>query len=535
EYPIQDIYPINELPEGFNTGQPKQSKNIYWVHQFFTKRNLIAISHLYRIIGESQMSMQFRFLFTGLLLRSTKMNRVHINNYFFGGGGWNAGFLKGTLYIPNSPIETSVLSQIQDKVAAILRAAQFLPKSYGNVQYVGSASKLNISDNSIDYIFTDPPFGSNINYSELNFLPEAWLRVTTDNATEAIDNVAQGKDKDFYRREMQICFAEYYRVLKPDKWITIEFSNTNAGIWNSIQQALTKAGFIIANVAALNKGQGGIRSITSTTAVKQDLAISCYKPSIIITDTARLSCDNNLWKFVEEHLNHLAPYIINNGKLEEVRERDARIIYDRLISYFVQKGISVPVNAQEFQQGLRERFIERDGMFFTISQAMEYDEKKRQGIEFVPMGIIIGCEADGIAWLRNRLERKPQTYQELQPEWLHDLVSTKKGDSMPEMMQILDENFLKNDKDQWYVPDVNNQTDLEAMRTKKLLREFSLYVEAKKVKTARLEALKAGFKNCYQNKDFATIIAVGNKIPESLLMEDETLLQYYDIASSRVS
>jgi hypothetical protein len=32
------------------------------------------------------------------------MNRVHVSNYFYGGGGWNAGHLKGTLYVPNAPV-----------------------------------------------------------------------------------------------------------------------------------------------------------------------------------------------------------------------------------------------------------------------------------------------------------------------------------------------------------------------------------------------------------------------------------------------
>ena len=58
--------------------------------------------------------------------------------------------------------------------------------------------------------------------------------------------------------------------------------------------------------------------------------------------------------------------------------------------------------------------------------------------------------------------------------------------------------------------------------------------KAKKIKEVRVEALRAGFKQCYQDKDFASIVAVGDKIPNNLLMEDEVLLQFYDIASSRI-
>lgn len=71
------------------------------------------------------------------------------------------------------------------------------------------------------------------------------------------------------------------------------------------------------------------------------------------------------------------------------------------------------------------------------------------------------------------------------------------------------------------------------------MREFKVYVEVAqkprgKIKEARVEALRAGFKQCYQDKDFATIVAVGDRIPQNLLTEDEQLLQFYEIASSRV-
>ena len=219
------------------------------------------------------------------------------------------------MYIPSLPIETSILEQIEDKLSAYIRAVSLLPKNFDNGLYVGSANCVGIDDNSIDYIFTDPPFGANIMYSELNILPEAWLKVLTNNTTEAIVNPGQDKDFLFYLEMMSKSYREFFRILKPGKWMTVEFSNTNAGIWNSIQQALTRAGFVIANVSALNKGQGGMRSITSTTAVKQDLAISCYKPSSKIQNLSSENYEQNIWNFIEEHLEHLPPYILKDNNI----------------------------------------------------------------------------------------------------------------------------------------------------------------------------------------------------------------------------
>jgi hypothetical protein len=83
-------------------------------------------------------------------------------------------------------------------------------------------------------------------------------------------------------------FAECYRVLKQGHWITVEFSNTSASIWNAIQTAIAEAGFVVADVRALSKGQGSINAYVTPTAVKQDLVISAYKPNNGLEDRFKL-------------------------------------------------------------------------------------------------------------------------------------------------------------------------------------------------------------------------------------------------------
>ncbi len=117
----------------------------------------------------------------------------------------------------------------------------------------GNSEKTKIPSNSVDYLFIDPPFGANLMYSELNFLWESWLKVFTNNQPEAIENKVQGKTLNDYRRLMTDCFKEAFRILKPGRWMTIEFSNTQDAVWNAIQTAIQEAGFIVANVAALDK------------------------------------------------------------------------------------------------------------------------------------------------------------------------------------------------------------------------------------------------------------------------------------------
>jgi hypothetical protein len=206
EMVIPEWCPTYELPYGLNTEQPKKSHGVTNIHLFYTKRNLFALSILNACIEKSKLKDKLKFILTGMINRSTQMNRVHVNNFFFGGGGWNAGHLKGTLYISSLPIETSILEQISNKISSFKKALAFLKiKNYANLQYVGSATACTLRDNSIDYVFTDPPFGGNIMYSELNFLPESWLKVFTNNMSEAIVNRAQNKSLLEYQELMTKC------------------------------------------------------------------------------------------------------------------------------------------------------------------------------------------------------------------------------------------------------------------------------------------------------------------------------------------
>lgn len=324
--------------------------------------------------------------------------------------------------------------------------------------------------------------------------------------------------------------------------MSVIFSNTNASTWNAIQLALQNAGFIVADVSYLNTNRPGLHGIIGPVAVKQPLVISCYKSSSSFEMTfKRYNTDTRgVWLFIEEHLEMLPIHLMKQNSTIGIIERSPKILFDRLIAFYVQRGLPVPIDAGKFQQGLRERFIERDGMFFTNEQVQEYDRKKAEVPNFVQLSIFVANEQDAIYWLRIILEKEPKTEQDLHPLWMKEVAGNmRKGDTLPEMRTILEENFLKNDKGQWYLPDPENEADLEKLRNKRLLKQFEIYkTEAYKpkgkIKEARVEAVRAGFKQCYQDKDFKTIIQIGDRIPNNLLMEDDVLLQFYDIATTRV-
>ncbi len=530
--------PINRMIDGGETRR-NDKKGFTHTLDFYTRRNLIALCELNRLIETSSSAKKLRFLFTGILSRVSRMNRLGGRYYFFGGGGWNLTGLSGTLYIPSLSVETSVLSVLNSRKNVFSLLSEFAPSDYEGLQMTGSACSLPLQDNSVDYIFTDPPFGANIAYSELNSIPEAWLNIFTNISTEAIINPNQNKTLFDYQNLMNSSIREFYRVLKPGKWLTMEFSNTAASVWNSIQTALQNAGFVVVNVAALDKKQGSFKAVTTTTAVKQDLIISCFKPTEqLLYKFENEAPGTSVWDFIDELLSRLPVHLEHSNKTTAVVERSPKILYDRLISFYVQHSFPVPLNAQEFQAGLRERYAERDGMYFVPSQAAKYDELRKRTDGFQASLFFVDSEQGGIAWLNNELST-PQTYQDLQPKWMQAINGVRKGDVLPELIQILEENFIKESDGKWRKPNLQDDVDLAALRHKALMREFKVYVEVAqkprgKIKEARIEALRAGFKQCYQDKNFATIVAVGDRIPQNLLTEDEQLLQFYEIASSRV-
>lgn len=519
--------PIDYLCDGDKMGDPR-AKGILYTHQFYNQRTLFLLSKIWE-----RCDIDNWFCVTNSISRNlTKLNRFIVNKYNM--FGRINGPLSGTLYPPSEVVEQNIFDLLEERQSAVDSFR------FENAVQVGDALHcVTLPDDSIDYIFTDPPFGHNIMYSELNFLSESWLRVKTNNADEAIENKTQGKSIESYMKLMTDAFKDYYRILKPGKWMTVEFSNPSAAIWNAIQTSIQKAGFMIASVCSFDKVHGGQKSMRYTTTVKEDLIITCYKP--VVEGKPFVSNEDvlSLWEFVESHLCRLPIHIVVENKTTSIVERSAKILHDRMVSYYVQHNSSIPINLSEFQSGLKERFVERDGMFFTAAQVAKYEEKKKNTEGFVPMGIIISDEANGIQWLKNELGCKPQTYQELQPQWMQSLVGKRSGDVIPGLDRVLAENFIKESDGKWRVPDANDEKDLEILRTKALLKEFNLCVEQaskpkSKIKEVRVEALRAGFKQCYIDKDFKTIVMVGDKIPENLLTEDEVLLQYYDIASSRV-
>lgn len=530
EMDIPYWYPTDTLEDGDKTSDATKL-GITNAHLFYTRRTLYALSCYYALANGD---LSCLFAFTKVANQMTKQYRLTYMNGCWGAGG---GPMSGTLYIPSLLKELNVLTFLE-KALEIQQVRNYAKQGNVLVSSQSTTDYRQIPTNSIDYIFTDPPFGDNLMYSELNFLWESWLKVKTQNRCEAIVNNSQNKAVPDYMRLMERCFAEYFRILKPGRWITVEFHNSKNSVWNAIQSALSMAGFIVADVRTLDKQHSSYNQVNaSSQAIKQDLVISAYKPKESFLHSFINSAGNaeTAWSFVSQHLSNLPVVVIKADKIEIVAERQAFLLFDRMVAYHIMQGIPVPMDATDFYKGLDERYLKRDEMYFLPDQVNEYDTARiKTDVEPIQFSLFVTNEKTAISWLYQQLSA-PQTYSEIQPKFMQEVKSVDRYEDMPELAVLLEENFLQDDKGRWYIPDVTKEGDVAKLREKKLWREFEGYMSSKgKLKLFRSEAIRVGFSRLWKDKNYQAIVDIANRLPEQTIQEDPNLLMYYDISLSRV-
>ncbi|MER9225800.1 site-specific DNA-methyltransferase [Mesorhizobium sp. M0664] len=564
--------PTNAFPtDRMSHGTRLAPKGFTHVHHLFLPRALHALAALWRCaIAERDVRLRNMLLF---FVEQSIWGMSLLNRYSPSHFSQVNRALSGVYYVASQSSEVSPWYILDGKLKRLLSAFNTSPpRGRATMVSTGTCASLSVHDASIDYIFTDPPFGENIYYADLNYLVESWHRVITDSDPEAI--VDSGKEKSIldYQALMRACFDEYARVLKPGRWMTVVFSNSANAVWRAIQEALGTAGFVVADVRTLDKQQGSYRQVTST-AVKQDLVISAYKPTEALAERFALgtSSPDNAWAFVTEHLGHVPIFSSAEGVADVIAERTAQVLHDRMVAFHVQRQLSVPLSTAEFLGGLNQRYPERDGMYFLPTQVVEYDRKRNTAAELRQLSLFVIDEASAIQWVRRELQDKPRSFQDLQPAFMREIQNWANHEQTVELKEILRQNCINYDgngpvpsqihsylstnfrelrnlakddpslaakaADRWYVPDPGKQGDLEKLRERALLTEFETYKHAKerKLKLFRTEAVRTGFKAAYDGQDYKTIVSVAAKLPENVLQEDEKLLMYYDVASMRLS
>lgn len=490
---------------------------IEYIHQFYLKRTLLVLGFLFdkiKNINNAELKHFFMWVFTSINPRLTsKLAR-------FRPGRGKGDAMSGILYIPSFQAEYNVLSAFESKLKSLSRLeidkSEFIQTTQSSTDFI------NIPDNSIDYIFIDPPFGDNLMYSELNFPWESWLKVFTNNIDEAIINKGQNKDKDGYKDLLINCFAQFFRILKPNRWITIEFHNSKAEIWNIIRESINKSGFVIAQVAVLDKKQGTHTQTLAPGSVRNDLVINAYKPSLLFSNSFSQNYGLNLEiEFLDQHMKKLP--------LDKNIERTEQMLYSKYLAQYLQNDFEVRLDSTDFSKLLKDNFVERDGFWFNQIQAVEYDNIKLTENQFDNLDInqkILGIsdEKTAIIWLSQFLN-KPKSYDDIYNEYIKNLMVSQ--DMIPELKELLSENFVS-ENGMYKRPSSIQKNKIEELRVKKLNKEFSTILKRisnskSTVKEIRKEALIYGLSKLYKDKDVDTIKLLGKRIDKKIIESDEDI------------
>jgi DNA modification methylase len=207
---------------------------VNYIHQFYTRRNYYALDKLSRIESPRLRASALFCILSILENNAMRRNRFYVDKRRPNGSP--VGPLSNSLYIPTIQVETNIGKKVLGIIDECNKRANLWHHNRSVVSNQSATSLTAVKSNAVDFIFTDPPFGGNIDYSELNVLPEWWLKVATNNEKEAVTNNVQNKGVHEYQELMAQCFKEYYRVLKPGRWMVVEFHNSSNTIWTDLAQ-----------------------------------------------------------------------------------------------------------------------------------------------------------------------------------------------------------------------------------------------------------------------------------------------------------
>lgn len=262
-------FPTNELVWNSRVNVYKGMK----VFDLFTKRNLTGLSMILNEankIRDDNVREILKFTFSSTLPQASKLVFVLRRRGREKGkkkvkkrpevGSWaTRGY-----WIPKEYFEINAWNCFENRFKKISRGKEEAnkgvgkfweeAKSYEDLQKDGTILILtqsaldlsNILSNTVDYVFTDPPYGDSVPYLELDYMWASWLGFEPNFDGEIIISdspVRDRKSKELYADMLMKAFKEMFRVLKSNKYLTVTFHNTDIGIYNLLIRSVILAGF----------------------------------------------------------------------------------------------------------------------------------------------------------------------------------------------------------------------------------------------------------------------------------------------------
>lgn len=265
----------------------------------FPIRALACHAELFRAIDDitcSDMRNYLTLAFTSNIANCSKLVPPIKSRSAMAPGAWMTGFYVGDTYIENNVFHyflnraQKVLKGKQDFICELSKSATtkdgeaFPTKSEKN--FSGSylitgddVKSLQIEDNSIDYVFTDPPYGDTVPYFEQSAIWNTWLGGKVDYANEIVisDSSSRKKGQSEYRVEIKSAVQNIWRVLKPAGHFTLTFHSLSGETWHSLCSACMSCGFEVVEVDTIVQKTFAPRQLNRNHVVKGDIVVTLRK------------------------------------------------------------------------------------------------------------------------------------------------------------------------------------------------------------------------------------------------------------------
>ncbi len=213
-----------------------------------------------------------------------------------------------------------------------------------------------LPDNSVDYIFTDPPYADKVPFWELNIIWEAWLGFSSDwEDRELVLNERRNKSHQEYHKIFLECFREAFRVLKPGRWMSITYHDTSEGTWHLVQDIMAQLGFLVDQAEQslfIDATTPTIHHIKDSKIVKRDLVVNFRKPRLGEFRNEVIINGNEDKKTFNEKVR-----LIINEYLSEKPGSTKDRVYDEVVSRMIRAGQMEPYNFETLLRQVAEEVV----------------------------------------------------------------------------------------------------------------------------------------------------------------------------------
>jgi hypothetical protein len=272
-YPDRKMMDVEDDSKPWGVKWRAGTSNFRTIAELYTKRNLWALAAFEAAArrAEVHLSEYLRFLLTSNTFSGTRMQQAHEK------GG---GFQRGTYYIPQLNKERNQEQCVGRKSSDLRECSKALHEHSDSQVCVGAQPAATpLRENSIDYVFTDPAYVDKVQYGELNFVWDSWLGFDGSWLThEIVVNLVRGKTVEDWDGDMRTVLACIYTALKPGRWLSLCYHDTDPGTWTRLQNMLLDAGFEVHTVTVLDPKQKSSNQFVAEKVVKSDLVVNCRKP-----------------------------------------------------------------------------------------------------------------------------------------------------------------------------------------------------------------------------------------------------------------